>query len=47
MERLYISAIPQRILPGSESMDHMSISDLTRQATTFGPSHTSLADDVL
>jgi hypothetical protein len=28
-------------------MDHMSISDLTQQATTFGPSHTSLADDVL
>jgi hypothetical protein len=37
LERLYVPAIPHRTLPGSRSMDHMSISDLTWQATTFGP----------
>src|SRR3712207_1688281 len=34
---IYVSTIPQRILPGSRSMDLMSISHMSRRATTFGP----------
>ena len=34
-ERLYVSKIFQRTLPGSGSIDHMSISDLTWRDTTF------------